>query len=93
MEIRGPEGLGGARDIQPPRRAGKQGGREGASRSGSDQVEISNLGRFKGIVAAAPPIRVDRVAEIRQKIRKGGYPPQDLVDKAFDNMLSDETGA
>ena len=92
MEIKGPEGLGGARDIQPPRRAGKPGAREGASRAGADKVEISSMGRYKAAVAAAPAIRVDKVAEIREKIKKGGYPPDELLDKAFDRMLSEETG-
>ena len=94
MEIKGPEGLGGARDIQPPRRPGKPGAREGSSRaSGGDKVEISSMGRYKALVSSAPAIRADLVAEIKEKIRKGGYPPDDLLDKAFDRMLSEETGS
>ncbi len=93
MEIKGPEGLGGARDVQPPRRPAKTGAREGASRAeGNDKVEISSLGRYKAIVSAAPPVRADRVAEIREKIRKGGYPTDELLSQAFDRMVSEETG-
>ena len=93
MEIKGPEGLGGARDVQPPRRPGKTGAREGAPRAGDDKVEISSLGRYKAAVAAAPAMRMDRIAELRERIKKGGYPPDDLLDKAFDRMLSEEAGA
>ncbi len=92
MEIKGPEGLGGAREIQPPRRTGRQGAREGSSRTDGDKVEISGLGRLKGLLAHVPEVRAERIAELKKKIRDGGYPPGELVDQAFDKMLSEETG-
>ena len=51
------------------------------------------MGRYKSVVASAPAIRADLVAEIKEKIRKGGYPPDDILDKAFDRMLEEEAGA
>ena len=93
MEIKGPEGLGGAREIQPPRRAGRQGAREGASRAAGDKVEISDLGRLKGLLAGTPPVRLERIAELKKRIQDGGYPPDDILDKAFDRMMSEEAGA
>ena len=59
-------------------------------RSSSDTVEISNrsreLARARQAVDAAPDVRADKVAEIRQRIQDGTYSvsPEALASKLLD---------
>ena len=93
MEIRGPGGIGGPNEVNPDRKAGRVESKPSESRkSGGDQVEISDLARLKGILANVPPVRLDRIAEIKEKIKNGGYPPADVLDKALDKMMQEELG-
>ena len=93
MEIRGPGGIGGPNEVNPDRKAGRPEPRTSEPRrSGGDQVEISDLARLKGILANVPPVRLEKVAALREKIKNGGYPPADVLDKALDKMMEEELG-
>ena len=93
MEISGPGGVGGPREIQPDRKPGRVESREGGSRRDEgDKVEISDLARLKGLLANLPPVRAERVAALREKIKNGGYPPAEALDQALDKMMEEELG-
>ena len=93
MEIRGPGGIGGPNEINPDRKSGRVESKPGESRrSTGDQVEISDMARLKGLLANVPPIRLEKVAALREKIKNGGYPPADVLDKALEKMIQEELG-
>ena len=93
MEIRGPGGVGGPREVNPDRKPGRVESREGQSRGAEgDRVEISDMARLKGLLANVPPVRAERIAALREKIKNGGYPPAEVLDKALDKMMEEELG-
>jgi anti-sigma28 factor (negative regulator of flagellin synthesis) len=91
MEITGPGGIGGSPKINADRKPVRVPSRQGGS-AGGDKVEISDTARLKGLLANVPEVRLERIAEIKRKIQSGGYPPDDLVNEAFDRMFKEEAG-
>ena len=57
------------------------------SASASDQVELSAVGQILGRLSPNPPIRAEKVAQIRQAIDAGTYMSPDKIDTAVDRLL------
>lgn len=88
MEIQGPGGISGPEPIRP--------NRFHASRPNipvepisTDKVEISDIARFKALLAKIPDIRADRVAELRARIESGTYETEDKFEVLVERLLDE----
>lgn len=90
MEIRGLGSAGSSLPVSPlqPARASALEGPAQTLR-GSDQVEISDMGRILDEISRLPDIRHQKVAEIRQAIASGVYETADKIDTAVERLLEE----
>ena len=91
----GVSGLGG---IQGPREPSDRDGaprvpsaRSGRGPQGRDRVEFSEVALLAGRLRDVPPVRADRVEEIRRSLRDGTYPVEANLDGAVDRLLDEES--
>jgi negative regulator of flagellin synthesis FlgM len=64
------------------------------AKSDVDSINVSEEARskaevFKALEAAktAPDVRMDRVEEVKRKLRDPSYPSQEVIEKAADEIL------
>ena len=92
MEIRGPEGVQGPGRVEnrPKVKLDKAGA--ASSAGSSDRVEISPAARFLAQVKTVPDVRADRVASLREQIKRGQYETPDKVKTAVERILDELDG-
>jgi negative regulator of flagellin synthesis FlgM len=86
------QALGSGMITTPVRRAatGKsQAGVTAISPVVSDNVEISELGKWIARYNEMPDVRTEKVNQIKSQIASGRYESQDKFDLAIENLLED----
>lgn len=56
---------------------------------GEDRVELSDMARLLNSMRDMPEVRQDRIADVRNAIKRGDYDSPVTLDAALDQMLSD----
>lgn len=92
MEIRGPGGVGGPGEIRPRQPVQGPAPKETQPPVRTDRVEISEVARLKGLLASVPPIRAERVAELKKEIQAGRFLTAERLSQAIDNLIKEELG-
>jgi len=54
-----------------------------------DRVEISQLARMMGKIAQLPPVRQDKIDQVKAAIASGSYETPDKWDIAIDRLLEE----
>jgi flagellar biosynthesis anti-sigma factor FlgM len=88
--VNGVNGYGGPRAIGPqPSTASPTTVRKDSLTKKEDQVEISQLARYMGQIAALPDIREEKVENVRQALAEGKYDVEGKLPAAIDKMFSE----
>ena len=89
--------IGSIDPIQPGKRPGRTNEVSGTSKT--DSINISSEAqakaeffRVKELAAAAPDIRADRVAELREKINDPSYINEAILNATADRIMDDLFG-
>jgi flagellar biosynthesis anti-sigma factor FlgM len=91
MQIYGPAHVHGPQPINAPHALRAAQSAPPASRSDSDQLQISAAGQLASQFSEIPEIRQDRVDALRAAIAEGNYDTTERLSAALDNLL-DEIG-
>ncbi|MDR0512793.1 MAG: flagellar biosynthesis anti-sigma factor FlgM [Treponema sp.] len=84
--------IGSIDSIQPERKPGRVGGAQGVpnadsiSISAEAQVRAEQL-RVRELVASAPDVRADRVAQLRERINDPAYLNDQIVNATADRLI------
>jgi negative regulator of flagellin synthesis FlgM len=84
--------IGSPEPIQPGKKPGKSESLRVSDRSdsislSSEALEKSNLYQAIGIVASAPDIRAERIAELKAKINDPAYINERILDAAAEKIM------
>ncbi len=55
----------------------------------ADRVELSELARYRALVASLPAIRTDLVNSVRQQIQAGTYETDEKLTQAIEALAAD----
>jgi hypothetical protein len=91
MDISRTDGIGGAGRIEGPQRPGRivpPAGTPGASFA--DKVDISQKAQLISETLSLPPIRFERLEEVRELIRSGRFDTEARLSGALDRFLAEE---
>lgn len=89
MEIHGPGHVSGPDPIQPNRTRISRYAETPSIAAGPDKVEISDLARFKAVLAKVPDIRFERVEGLRAQIEAGTYETDEKLEVVVDKLLEE----
>jgi len=89
MEIYGPGRSGKPNEIFLRRLQAKLRAAGITGSSGSDQVEISDIGRFLSTLSQLPQVRTERVEALKRQIESGEYDADAKIDEIIDSLLED----
>ena len=81
----GPQEIGRKTGRTPPPAAPVSGKKD-------DSVQISEAARLTSALSQVPPIRNDRVEQIRKAVQAGTYLTPEKIDRAIDGLLKDALG-
>ena len=88
--IQGINSCGGPNGIVPSNPPGaKPEPPPSASKSETDQVEISSVARYLQKIAMLPEIRAEKVEEVRQALSAGVYDVESKLPEALDKFLEE----
>jgi anti-sigma28 factor (negative regulator of flagellin synthesis) len=89
MEIYGPSGANRSNEVYIRRLAAKLRAAGILSGSSSDEVEISDVGRFLSFLSQLPQVRTDKVEALRRQIEQDEYDVDGKIDGIIDALLED----
>jgi flagellar biosynthesis anti-sigma factor FlgM len=89
MDIGRTEGVGGPGRIEGSQRISKADSTAPASSSPADKVEISEQARLVSEALSLPPVRAERVEEIRKLIQSGLYETDARLEGALQKFLEE----
>ncbi len=92
MELRGPQGIEGARPLRGKKIEGPAAAGKSLSAARGDVVEISELARFMEELSRLPEIRPEKVQQLRQLVVKGEYQTAERIDVAVERLLTELGG-
>ena len=87
MEIQGAGSISGPDPIRPNRFQLSQ--TNSAGSTSTDKVEISDLARFKALLAKVPEMRLEKVDTLRAQIEAGTYETDEKIDHVVDRLLEE----
>lgn len=89
MEVRNTGGVSGPDPIQPHRIQSNR--YKAASEVGprADRAEISEHAQFLSKLRAAPPMRTERIEELKALIASGKYETPERIAAAVENLLKE----
>jgi len=89
MEILGPNGTSRANELYFRKVVSKLRSAGVDSSSSSDEVEISDVGRFLSYLSQLPDVRLDRVSALRRQIENDEYDVESKIEEIVDVILED----
>jgi len=89
MEIYGPGGANRSNEVYIRRLAAKLRAAGILSGSFSDEVEISDVGRFLSYLSQLPQVRTEKVEALRRQIEQDEYDVDGKIDEIIDALLED----
>jgi anti-sigma28 factor (negative regulator of flagellin synthesis) len=89
MEIYGPGRSNRSQELYLRRLTAKLKAAGFTGGHGSDEVEISDVGRFLSYLSQLPQVRSDKVEALRQQIESGEYDEESKLDDIMDDLLAD----
>jgi negative regulator of flagellin synthesis FlgM len=89
MDIQTTGGISGPDPIQPHRISAGKIHKPETSPPAADRAEISDTARFLAMLRDVPPIRKDRVDELRALIASGKYETPERIAGAVDKLLEE----
>jgi anti-sigma28 factor (negative regulator of flagellin synthesis) len=91
MEVHGPGHVSGPDPIQPNRTRISRytENTETPSSVGADKVEISDLARYKALLAKVPDIRFERVEALRAQIEAGTYETDEKLEVVVEKLIEE----
>jgi len=89
MEIYGPSGPDRSNQIYVRRLAAKLRAAGIIGDSVSDEVEISDIGRFLSYLSQLPQVRTEKVEALRRQIEEDSYDVDGKIDDIIDSLLED----
>ena len=92
MEIQGPGNLSRIRKVAARRQAGAGGTAPLNGAGAVDDVELSVVAQLLSELEQLPPIRRERVEQIRAEIRDGTYETEEKLADAVDRLILELLG-
>ncbi len=89
MQIYGPGGPDRSDPVYLRRLAARLKAARLRGNGGSDEVEISDIGRFLSYLSQLPQVRQDKVDALREEIESGRYKYDEKLDDIIDSLLED----
>ena len=94
MDIGSTSGVGGAGRIDGPQHVGKTRPPASTAHAGSaDRLDISNTAKITSDVLRLPPVRAERVEEVRKLIQSGRFDTDARLGDALDKFLVENEDA
>ena len=89
MEIRPSNGTNRANEVYFRKAIKKLKAAGIGSSDRSDEVEISDIGRFLSYLSQLPAVRQDRVEALRGRIERDEYDVESKIEEIVDDILND----
>lgn len=89
MKIDGPGGSRGSDRVYLKKLAAKLRAAGIGGTPGSDEVEISDVGRFLSYLSQLPQVRQEKVEALRRDIENGTYDVDEKLDAIVDKLIED----
>ena len=89
MEIYGPGRSDRSQELYLRRLAAKLKAAGLSTGQGSDEVEISDVGRFLSYLSQLPQVRSEKVEALRQQIEADKYDVDGKLEAIMDDLLDD----
>lgn len=89
MEITGPGRANRSHELYLRRLAAKLKAAGLTPEQASDEVEISDIGKFLSYLSQLPQVRTERVEELRRQIESGEYDVDSKLEAIIDDLLED----
>jgi negative regulator of flagellin synthesis FlgM len=89
VQVHGPNGPDRSDPVYLRRLAARIKAARGSSSGSSDEVEISDLGRFLSHLSQLPQVRQEKVNALREEIESGNYKFDEKIDDIIDSLLED----